>query len=79
MTPTEQARRSDALYFDDTANRRELCNMVARREAEIGDLRELVRDLWPRASFVMNERTTNEFKSRLKILRVEVGDGVPNR
>ena len=30
---TEEARRSDALYYSNTS-RRELCNMVARLESE---------------------------------------------
>jgi hypothetical protein len=43
MTPTEVARRSDALYEDNSGGmtRRTLCDMVAQREAEIEKLREL--------------------------------------
>lgn len=46
MTPTERGRRSDALYYD-THNvaRRMLCNMVAEREGEIEELKELVRGM----------------------------------
>ena len=42
MNATERARRSDALYRDDVKlHRRDLCDMVAQREAEIAELREL--------------------------------------
>lgn len=43
MTPTQIARRADALYSDGSTGitRRVLCDMVARREAEIEDLRSL--------------------------------------
>ena len=53
MTPTQMARRSDALYADGTCGmtRRVLCDMVAQRESDLEDamaenakLRELVRD-----------------------------------
>lgn len=41
MTPTQMARRSDALYADGTCGmtRRVLCDMVAQREADIEDAR----------------------------------------
>jgi len=43
VTPTEKGRRADALnQGPDT--RRVLCEMVANREADIDDLRSLVRD-----------------------------------
>ena len=46
MNATERARRSDALYRDDvTMHRRDLCDMVAQREAEVEKLRELARDV----------------------------------
>ena len=53
MTPTQIARRSDALYADGTCGmtRRVLCDMVAQREADLEDartentrLRELARN-----------------------------------
>ena len=53
MTPTQMARRSDALYADGTCGmtRRVLCDMVAQRESDLEDaraenskLRELVAD-----------------------------------
>lgn len=37
MTPTEKARRSDALYMDNIS-RRELCNMIVNRENRIEQL-----------------------------------------
>lgn len=43
MTPTEKGKRADALnQGPDT--RRVLCEMVANREGDIDDLRNLVRD-----------------------------------
>lgn len=41
MTPTEIARRSDALYADGTCGmtRRVLCDMVAQRESDLEDAR----------------------------------------
>lgn len=41
MTPTQIARRSDALYEDNTGSmtRRVLCDMVAQREADIESLK----------------------------------------
>jgi hypothetical protein len=53
VTPTERARRSDALYYDtESVARRCLCDMIANRESDLEDaraenakLRELVRDM----------------------------------
>ena len=47
MTPTDRARRSDALYYD-TQNvaRRSLCDMIAQRESDLEELRKLARDLY---------------------------------
>ena len=41
MTPTQIARRSDALYADGTCGmtRRMLCDMVAQRESDLEDAR----------------------------------------
>lgn len=41
MTPTQIARRSDALYADGTCGmtRRVLCDMVAQRESDLEDAR----------------------------------------
>jgi len=45
MTATERAKRSDALYYETVSvNRRVLCDMIANREADLEDLRNLVRD-----------------------------------
>ena len=42
MTPTERAKRSDALYYETVSvNRRVLCDMVANREADLEDARAL--------------------------------------
>lgn len=42
MTPTQIARRSDALYADGTCGmtRRVLCDMVAQRESDLEDARD---------------------------------------
>lgn len=41
MTPTEKARRSDALYYETVSvTRRVLCDAIANREADIDDLRK---------------------------------------
>ena len=47
MNATEQARRSDALYYSGNGgiSRRWLCDKVASLERENAELRELVRDL----------------------------------
>lgn len=45
MTATERAKRSDALYYETVSvTRRVLCDMIANRESDIDDLRNLVRD-----------------------------------
>ena len=54
MTATEIARRSDALYHDYVIHR-DLCDMVAQREAEIEKLRELVADMWPFVKGAMDD------------------------
>jgi hypothetical protein len=41
MTPTERAKRSDALYYETASvTRRVLCDMIANREADLEDARE---------------------------------------
>jgi len=40
VTPTEKARRSDSLYFDNV-KRRSLCDLIANLEAERDELRGL--------------------------------------
>ena len=40
MTATERAKRSDALYYETVSvTRRVLCDMVANREADLGELK----------------------------------------
>ena len=40
VTPTERARRSDALYYDtESVARRCLCDMIANRESDLEDAR----------------------------------------
>lgn len=45
MTPTEKARRSDALYHDNVS-RRELCDRIANLESDNARAREIARDLY---------------------------------
>ena len=45
MTPTEIGRRSDALHYSQVS-RRELCDMIARREDRIDSLTELVKHMY---------------------------------
>lgn len=52
MTPTEQARRSDALYYG-KVTRRELCDMVSHLESDLGDERNANRYLQEVAASVM--------------------------
>ena len=75
MTPTEKGRRVDALnQGPDT--RRVLCEMVANREADIDDLRNLVRDalICVRESsrgFQTHPKTYRDLRSRAKKLGVD--------
>lgn len=46
MTKTEQARRADALNYDEWISRATLCDMVARTESERDAAREIARDLF---------------------------------
>lgn len=53
MTPTEQARRSDALFYAHVS-RRELCDMIAHRESDLEDERRAsgyLRDMAARAMY----------------------------
>lgn len=69
MNATERARRSDALYRDDAKmHRRDLCDMVAQREAEIEKLRELVDYMTPIAWYAASERE----RARMRELGVEL-------
>lgn len=77
MNATERARRSDALYRDDAKmHRRDLCDMVAQREAEIAELRSLVRDALAcvRESsrvFATHPKTYRDLRSRAEKLGVD--------
>ena len=74
MTPTEKGRRADALnQGPDT--RRVLCEMVANREGDIDDLRNLVRDALAcvresSRGFQTHPKTYRDLRSRAKKLGV---------
>ena len=77
MTPTERAKRSDALYYETVSvNRRVLCDMVANREADLEDARTAARLMWQRLRWadetmgcgVLDKR----FERRMRELGVEV-------
>lgn len=79
MTPTQMARRSDALYADGTRGmtRRVLCDMVAQREADIEELHGLVRDALvcvheSSRGFRTHPKTYRDLYSRAKKLGVEL-------
>lgn len=74
MTPTEKARRSDALYFDTkVTSRRALCDMVANLEADMEELRAFATDVWE--LLTCNEPTFvwNGLQEKARELRVEDG------
>lgn len=55
MTPTEEAKRSNALYMDTTStHRRNLCDMIAHRESRIEQLEDLYRDMLQALNNAMN-------------------------
>lgn len=68
MTPTEQARRSDSLYYGEIT-RRELCNLVAHMEADIEEERRAYDHLMKVAAHAM--RGTGE--------GVDDGQGCPDK
>lgn len=74
MTPTEKGKRADALnQGPDT--RRVLCEMVANREGDIDDLRDLVRDALAcvresSRGFQTHPKTYRDLRSRAKKLGV---------
>ena len=74
MTPTEKGKRADALnQGPDT--RRVLCEMVANREGDIDDLRNLVRDALTcvresSRGFQTHPKTYRDLRSRAKKLGV---------
>ena len=75
VTPTERARRSDALYYDtESVARRCLCDMIANRESDLEELsaenaklRELVDYMTPIAWYGASERE----RDRMRELGVE--------
>jgi len=75
VTPTEKGKRADALnQGPDT--RRVLCEMVANREADIDDLRNLVRDALAcvresSRGFATHPKTYRDLRSRAKKLGVD--------
>lgn len=76
MNPTQIARRADALYADGSTGitRRVLCDMVARREADIEDLRTLCADLWSRAQLTVATTTRADWMERMDRLGVKLPD-----
>ena len=77
MTATERAKRSDALYYEtESVNRRVLCDMIANREADIDDLRNLVRDALAcvresSRGFSTHPKTYRDLRSRARKLGVD--------
>lgn len=75
MTPTEKGKRADALnQGPDT--RRVLCEMVANREGDIDDLRDLVRDALAcvresSRGFSTHPKTYRDLRSRARKLGVD--------
>jgi len=75
VTPTEKGKRADALnQGPDT--RRVLCEMVANREGDIDDLRNLVRDALAcvresSRGFATHPKTYRDLRSRAKKLGVD--------
>jgi len=75
VTPTEKGRRADALnQGPDT--RRVLCEMVANREADLDDLRNLVRDALAcvresSRGYMTHPKEYRDLRSRAKKLGVD--------
>jgi len=75
VTPTEKGKRADALnQGPDT--RRVLCEMVANREGDIDDLRNLVRDALTcvresSRGFATHPKAYRDLRSRAKKLGVD--------
>lgn len=75
MTPTEKGRRADALnQGPDT--RRVLCEMVANREADMEELRDLARDALAcvrksSRGYMTHPKTYRDLYSRAKKLGVD--------
>ena len=77
MTATERAKRSDALYYETVSvTRRVLCDMIANREADIDELRGLVRDALAcvresSRGFQTHPKEYRDLRSRAKKLGVD--------
>ena len=77
MTATERAKRSDSLYYETfSVTRRVLCDMIANREADIDDLRNLVRDALAcvresSRGYMTHPKTYRDLRSRAKKLGVD--------
>ena len=77
MTATERAKRSDALYYETVSvTRRVLCDMIANREGDIDDLRDLVRDALAcvresSRGFQTHPKTYRDLRSRARKLGVD--------
>ena len=75
MTPTEKGRRRDALLYGfDT--RLQLCDMIANREADLEDARDLVRDALicvheSSRGFSTHPKTYRDLRSRARKLGVD--------
>ena len=74
MTPTEKGKRADALYHGES--NRSLAQMVVNREADIDDLRNLVRDALicvheSSRGFSTHPKTYRDLCSRAKKLGVD--------
>jgi len=74
MTATEKYKRAEALFNDRT--KRELADMVVHREADIDDLRNLVRDALAcvresSRGFQTHPKAYRDLRSRAKKLGVD--------
>lgn len=74
MTATEKYKRAESLFNDRT--KRELADMVVHREADIEDLRNLVRDALAcvresSRGFQTHPKTYRDLRSRAKKLGVD--------
>lgn len=74
MTPTEMYKRAESLFNERT--KRELADMVVHREADLDDLRDLVRDALAcvresSRGFQTHPKTYRDLRSRAKKLGVD--------
>lgn len=74
MTPTEKGKRFDALYHGEST--RSLAEMVVNREADMEELRNLVRDALAcvresSRGFQTHPKTYRDLRSRAKKLGVD--------